>query len=81
MIRAGLFLYDRLGGRMTLPRSFSTRLAGTPYGAGLKPRFTRGFVLSVKAAIDTGGASVVNGCSVVSGPSTCAQCATTAHGP
>ena len=26
MIRAGLFLYDRLGGRMTLPRSFGVRL-------------------------------------------------------
>ena len=46
MIRAGLFLYDRLGGRMTLPRSFGARLAGERWGAGLKPRFTRGFVYS-----------------------------------
>src|SRR3569833_3059368 len=38
MIRAGLFLYDRLGGRMTRPRSFTSRLAGTPFVAGLKPR-------------------------------------------
>jgi glycerol-3-phosphate dehydrogenase len=33
MIRAGLFLYDRLGGRMTLPRSFassSTTRRGAP---------------------------------------------------
>jgi glycerol-3-phosphate dehydrogenase len=44
MIRAGLFLYDRNGGRTTLPRSFSTSLAGTRYGAGLKPRLTTGFV-------------------------------------
>jgi glycerol-3-phosphate dehydrogenase len=44
MIRAGLFLYDRLGGRMTLPKSFSVRLAGTRYGTGLKPRFRKGFV-------------------------------------
>ncbi|MEO8538055.1 MAG: glycerol-3-phosphate dehydrogenase [Betaproteobacteria bacterium] len=43
MIRAGLFLYDRLGGRMTLPKSFGVALRGTRYGAGLKPRFTRGF--------------------------------------
>src|SRR5215467_13430081 len=28
MIRAGLFMYDRLGGRMSLPRSFGTALAG-----------------------------------------------------
>jgi glycerol-3-phosphate dehydrogenase len=44
MIRAGLFLYDRLGGRMTLPKSFSATLAGTRYGAGLKARFRKGFV-------------------------------------
>ena len=44
MIRAGLFLYDHLGGRMTLPKSFGVRLDGTRYGAGLKPRFHRGFV-------------------------------------
>jgi glycerol-3-phosphate dehydrogenase len=44
MIRAGLFLYDRLGGRMTLPKSFSVRLDRTRYGAGLKPRFRKGFV-------------------------------------
>jgi glycerol-3-phosphate dehydrogenase len=44
MIRAGLFLYDRLGGRMTLPKSVSVRLDGTRYGAGLKPRFRKGFV-------------------------------------
>ena len=43
MIRAGLFLYDHLGGRMTLPKSFGVDLDGTRYGAGLKPRFTRGF--------------------------------------
>src|SRR6478752_1272803 len=44
MIRAGLFLYDHLGGRMTLPKSFGVHLDGTRYGAGLKPRFRRGFV-------------------------------------
>ena len=44
MIRAGLFLYDRLGGRMTLPRSFGVSLDGTRWGAGLQRRFRRGFV-------------------------------------
>lgn len=44
MIRAGLFLYDHLGGRMTLPRSFRANLDNTRYGAGLKPRFRNGFV-------------------------------------
>ena len=44
MIRAGLFLYDRIGGRMTLPRSFAVDLSGSRWGAGLKRRFRRGFV-------------------------------------
>ena len=44
MIRAGLFLYDHLGGRMTLPKSFGVRLAGSRWGAGLKPSLRRGFV-------------------------------------
>ena len=44
MIRAGLFLYDRLGGRMTLPRSFGVRLDDSRWGSGLQHRFRRGFV-------------------------------------
>jgi glycerol-3-phosphate dehydrogenase len=44
LIRAGLFLYDRLGGRMTLPKSFGTKLDAARYGAGLKARFNKGFV-------------------------------------
>ena len=46
MIRAGLFLYDHLGGRMTLPTSFGVELDRTRCGAGLKPRFRKGFVYS-----------------------------------
>ena len=46
MIRAGLFLYDRLGGRTSLARSRSVRLAPQGYGAGLKPDFTHGFAYS-----------------------------------
>jgi D-erythritol 1-phosphate dehydrogenase len=44
MIRAGLFLYDRIGGRMSLPRSFAVNLDGSRWGAGLQRRFTKGFV-------------------------------------
>ncbi len=44
MIRAGLFLYDHLGRRETLPGSFSVKLSNTKWGAGLKSRFARGFV-------------------------------------
>ncbi len=46
MIRAGLFLYDHLGRRETLPSSFGVRLRGSKWGAGLKPEFERGFVYS-----------------------------------
>jgi len=42
LIRAGLFLYDRLGGKSRLPKSSAVRLAGSPLGAGLKP-IERGF--------------------------------------
>jgi len=44
MIRAGLFLYDRLGGRSSLARSRGVALRPDGYGAGLKPEFRRGFV-------------------------------------
>ena len=43
MIRAGLFLYDRLGGKKSVPASKSVDLSGLPYGAGLKPAYTKGF--------------------------------------
>jgi glycerol-3-phosphate dehydrogenase len=43
MIRAGLFLYDHIGGRTSLPKSRGVRLSTEHHGAGLKPAFTRGF--------------------------------------
>jgi glycerol-3-phosphate dehydrogenase len=46
MLRAGLFLYDHLGRRDTLPGSFGVDLSGTKWGAGLKPQFRKGFVYS-----------------------------------
>ena len=45
MIRAGLFLYDRIGGRTSLPRSEGVTLEGTASGAGLKG-VARGFAYS-----------------------------------
>jgi glycerol-3-phosphate dehydrogenase len=45
MIRLGLFLYDRIGGRSSLPDSESVDLA-SQWGAGLKPIFRRGFAYS-----------------------------------
>lgn len=46
MMRIGLFLYDRLGGRSRLPRSLAARFAGTPYGAPLRDGVTRGYLYS-----------------------------------
>lgn len=46
MIRLGLFLYDRLGGRTTLPKSKGIRLLDTRYGDGLKPEYRKGFIYS-----------------------------------
>ncbi len=46
MIRAGLFLYDHLGGRKSLPSSFNVDLSNSRWGAGLKNTFHRGFVYS-----------------------------------
>ncbi|MFN4089874.1 MAG: glycerol-3-phosphate dehydrogenase, partial [Alphaproteobacteria bacterium] len=46
MIRAGLFLYDHLGGRRTLPGSRGLDLRAAPQGRPLKPAFARGFEYS-----------------------------------
>jgi len=46
MLRAGLFVYDLLGGKTSLPRSRSIRLTAPPYAGQLDPRFTRGFCYS-----------------------------------
>ncbi|MFY9317141.1 MAG: glycerol-3-phosphate dehydrogenase [Burkholderiales bacterium] len=46
MIRAGLFLYDHLARRASLPGSQSVRLDAPPYGAGLQPGLKHGFVYS-----------------------------------
>src|SRR5213080_3228574 len=41
MIRAGLFLYDHLGHRRTLPSSFGVELTADKWGAGLRPQFKK----------------------------------------
>ncbi|MBI1942938.1 MAG: glycerol-3-phosphate dehydrogenase [Betaproteobacteria bacterium] len=46
MIRAGLFLYDHLSRRASLPGSRSVRLDAPPYNSGIKPAFTHGFIYS-----------------------------------
>ncbi len=46
LIRAGLWLYDHMGGRDILPGTRTLRLADTPEGAPLEARFERGFEYS-----------------------------------
>jgi glycerol-3-phosphate dehydrogenase len=46
LIRAGLFLYDTLGGRRFLPGTRSLRLAGTREGAPLLPTFRHAYEYS-----------------------------------
>jgi glycerol-3-phosphate dehydrogenase len=59
MIRAGLFLYDHLGGRKSLPSSFGVDLSKSKWGAGLKSNFHRGFVYS-DARVDDARLVVLN---------------------
>ena len=44
MVRLGLFLYDHLGGRKTLPATRTIRLDRDPRGNGLKPGPSKAFV-------------------------------------
>jgi glycerol-3-phosphate dehydrogenase len=46
MIRTGLWLYDHLGGKTTLPRSAGLALNPSGPGAGLKPEIRSGFIYS-----------------------------------
>ncbi len=59
MIRIGLFLYDHLGKRVTLPKSFGVKLSDSRWAAGLKPRFRKGFVYA-DARVDDARLVVVN---------------------
>jgi glycerol-3-phosphate dehydrogenase len=46
LVRTGLFLYDHLSRRLTLPGTETIDIAASPLGVGLKPEFTRGLVYS-----------------------------------
>ena len=46
MIRAGLYLYDWLARRQTLPASRPADLVAPPYAGDFKPAYTRGFAYS-----------------------------------
>jgi glycerol-3-phosphate dehydrogenase len=46
MVRLGLFLYDRLSRRVTLPASQSIDLTASPYSTDFKPGLRRGFAYS-----------------------------------
>ena len=46
LLRAGLFLYDNLGGRKALPATRTVDLTKDPVGAPLKPEFSSGFEYS-----------------------------------
>ena len=46
LLRLGLFLYDHIGGRRTLPGTETVVLKGDGLGAGLAPNLKRGFAYS-----------------------------------
>lgn len=46
MIRIGLFLYDHIAGRHSLPKSHGVNLRDPRWGKGLKPGLAKGFVYS-----------------------------------
>jgi glycerol-3-phosphate dehydrogenase len=59
MIRAGLWLYDHLGGRITLPGSKAVSFPHMEYSAGLKGEYRSGFVYS-DCRVDDSRLTVVN---------------------
>jgi glycerol-3-phosphate dehydrogenase len=59
LLRAGLFLYDHLGGRGLLPASANVDLVSSELGVPLRSQFTRGFVYS-DAAVDDARLVVLN---------------------
>ena len=59
MIRAGLLLYDHLGGRITLPGSKAVKFPHMEFSAGLKGDFRSGFVYS-DCRVDDSRLTVVN---------------------
>ena len=52
-LRLGLFVYDHLGGRSSLPATRSVDLSGDPHGATLKGKYRAGFEYSDCATDDS----------------------------
>src|SRR4051794_31720046 len=59
MIRAGLWMYDHLGGRITLPGSRRVAFPHLEYSAALKPEYTSGYVYS-DCRVDDSRLTVIN---------------------
>ncbi len=59
MIRAGLWLYDHLGGKITLPGSKAVTFPHMEFSAGLKGEFRSGFVYS-DCRVDDSRLTIVN---------------------
>ena len=59
MIRAGLWLYDHLGGPITLPRSKALSFPHMEFSAGLRPDIRSGFVYS-DCRVDDSRLTVLN---------------------
>ncbi|QJR12304.1 D-erythritol 1-phosphate dehydrogenase [Usitatibacter rugosus] len=59
MIRIGMWLYDHIGGKITLPGSVRVKFPHIEYSAGLKPDFRSGFVYS-DCRVDDSRLTVLN---------------------
>ncbi len=59
MIRMGLWMYDHIGGSITLPRSKKISFPDIAYGAGLKPAIRTGFLYS-DCRVDDSRLTVLN---------------------
>ncbi len=59
MVRLGLFMYDHIGGKISLPGSRTVMFPDERYSAGLKPVIRRGFFYS-DAKVDDARLTVLN---------------------
>ena len=59
MVRLGLFMYDHIGGKISLPGSRTVTFPDDVYSAGLKPAIRRGFFYS-DARVDDARLTVLN---------------------
>ncbi len=59
MVRAGLFLYDHIGGKISLPGSRGVKFPDEQYSAGLRPNIRQGFLYS-DARVDDSRLTVIN---------------------